>query len=313
VKRTALEPDRDGELRLWADSAASARRFGISIAIVFLAVPLGVAMGTFPYVDALFYRFLSLRQNSRAVPAAILFIVFGLGELSKIALVVIGVFPTIALDAYLRARAVRASGSSRQRPSAPRSSRSRAGRSFPASPYMLDGIRLNLKAVMLLSSPGNRWRRRSVSANRVFVVRRYLAMDSSSLRPLDDGAPLRRRLAPPDCGRTAAAIPVGAEPELDAGLGYIIRLDDVTVSFPCGDGSRKLVPQQHRPARAARRVPDPRWARPAAGKSTLLRLILGCDRPTAGAVRVDGDRSAASVVIAASSSSSTASSPACAC
>src|SRR5512134_2151970 len=58
VRRVALEPDRDGELRLWVDTAASARRFGIAVAIIFLAVPLGVAMGTFPYVEALLHRFL---------------------------------------------------------------------------------------------------------------------------------------------------------------------------------------------------------------------------------------------------------------
>ena len=58
MKRSAFEPDRNGDLRLWIDTFASARRFGIAIGVIFLAIPLGVGMGLFPYVEALFYRFL---------------------------------------------------------------------------------------------------------------------------------------------------------------------------------------------------------------------------------------------------------------
>src|SRR5208337_152887 len=63
----------------------------------------GLYMGTFPVVKALLYRFMVVVDK---VPPLlllpILFIVFDVGEVSKIALIVIGVSAGIALDAYAR-------------------------------------------------------------------------------------------------------------------------------------------------------------------------------------------------------------------
>src|SRR5262245_30239555 len=107
LNRSAFERDRNGDLLLWVDTLASGCRFGVSIGVIFLAIPLGVGMGLFPYVEALFYRFLVFFDKIPALSVLpILFIVFGLDELSKIALIIIGVFPTVALDAHLRAKAI---------------------------------------------------------------------------------------------------------------------------------------------------------------------------------------------------------------
>lgn len=107
VRRAVTEGDRPNEIRLWADTLASARRFGIALAIVFTGVVLGVNMGLLPIIEATFYRFLSFFDKIPAVAVLpILFIVFGTDELSKIALIVIGVFPTVTLDAYLRSKEV---------------------------------------------------------------------------------------------------------------------------------------------------------------------------------------------------------------
>jgi NitT/TauT family transport system permease protein len=179
MKRAAFEPDRNGDLRLWVDTLASARRFGISIAVVLLAIPLGVGMGLFPYVEALFYRFMVFFDKIPALSVLpILFIVFGLDELSKIALIVIGVFPTVALDAHLRAQSI------------PREQIHKA-QTLGASeheiayriimpqvfPKMLDTIRLNLKAAMLLLIAGESLAATVGLGYRIFVVRRYVAMD----------------------------------------------------------------------------------------------------------------------------------------
>ncbi|HSF31623.1 MAG TPA: ABC transporter permease [Candidatus Tectomicrobia bacterium] len=179
MKRSAFEQDRNGELRLWVDTLASARRFGIALGVVFLAIPLGVGMGLFPYVEALFYRFLVFFDKIPALSVLpILFIVFGLGELSKIALIVLGVFPTVALDAHLRAKAI------------PREQIDKA-HTLGASeheiayrivlpqilPRMLDTIRLNLKATMLLLIAGESLAATVGLGYRIFVVRRYVAMD----------------------------------------------------------------------------------------------------------------------------------------
>jgi NitT/TauT family transport system permease protein len=179
VRRTAFEPDRDGELRLWTDTVASARRFGISLAILFLAVPLGVAMGTFPYVEALVHRFLVFFDKIPALSVLpILFIAFGLGELSKIALIVIGVFPTIALDAHLRAKAVPRERVMKAKTLGASEPEIAVRVVFPAVlPYVMDTIRLNLKAVMLLLIAGESLAATVGLGYRIFVVRRYLAMD----------------------------------------------------------------------------------------------------------------------------------------
>jgi NitT/TauT family transport system permease protein len=179
ARRAAFERDRDGELRLWVDTTASSRRFSIALAITFLAIPLGVGMGLFPYVEALFYRFLVFFDKIPALSVLpILFIVFGLGELSKVVLILLGIFPTVALDAYLRAQAV------------PREQIHKA-QTLGASeheiayriilpqifPKMLDTIRLNLKAAMLLLIAGESLAATVGLGYRIFVVRRYVAMD----------------------------------------------------------------------------------------------------------------------------------------
>ena len=71
---------------------------GIGIAAL-LGLVLGVAIGAIPYLRATFGSFLVVL--SMIPPLAILpilFIVFGLGELSKVVLIVIGVAPFITRD-----------------------------------------------------------------------------------------------------------------------------------------------------------------------------------------------------------------------
>jgi len=179
AKRSAFERDRDGELRLWVDTLASARRFAVSVAIVFLAVPLGVLMGTFPYVEALFERFLVFFDKIPALSVLpILFIVFGLDELSKIALIVLGVFPTVALDAYLRAKATPRERIIKAKTLGASELEVAARVVFPSVfPYTLDTIRLNLKSIMLLLIAGESLAATVGLGYRIFVVRRYLAMD----------------------------------------------------------------------------------------------------------------------------------------
>lgn len=179
IQRSAFERDRTGELRLWVDTLASARRFGMALGVIFLAIPLGVGMGLFPYVEVLFHRFLVFFDKLPALSVLpILFIVFGLDELSKIALIVLGVFPTVALDAHLRAKAI------------PQEQIHKA-HTLGASEYemayrivlpqifpkMLDTIRLNLKAAMLLLIAGESLAATVGLGYRIFVVRRYVAMD----------------------------------------------------------------------------------------------------------------------------------------
>jgi NitT/TauT family transport system permease protein len=178
-KGTAFEKDRDGEYRLLVDTIASGRRFLISLAFLFLAVLLGLYMGIFPYMELIFLKFITFFDKIPALAILpILFIIFGFEEVSKISLILIGVFPTIALDTYLRANAV------------PREQVTKAlalgASSFEVAykvvlpqifPEVLNTIRLNFKAMILFLIAGE-----SIAATvglgyRIFLVRRYLAMD----------------------------------------------------------------------------------------------------------------------------------------
>lgn len=106
VKRLAFVADsRTGEYLLWQDSAASLRRLAIGLGISALAgLCLGIAAGTLPLFGAPLSPLLTVL--SMVPPLAILpilFIVFGLGELSKVMLIVIGITPALARDLEQRA------------------------------------------------------------------------------------------------------------------------------------------------------------------------------------------------------------------
>ena len=96
-----LQPSkRSGEYLFWGDTLSSLKRLllGISIAAI-LGFTLGLLTGAIPTLHAPFAPLLTV--ISLVPPMAllpILFIVFGLDELSKVALIVIGVAPFIARD-----------------------------------------------------------------------------------------------------------------------------------------------------------------------------------------------------------------------
>lgn len=179
ARRAAFEHDRNGDLRLWVDTIASTRRFCLALAIVFLAIPLGVGMGLFPYIQALFYRFLVFFDKIPALSVLpILFIVFGLGELSKVVLIILGVFPTVALDAYLRALAIPQEQIQKAHTLGASEHEIAYRIVLPQIfPKMLDSIRLNLKSMMLLLIAGESLAATVGLGYRIFVVRRYVAMD----------------------------------------------------------------------------------------------------------------------------------------
>ncbi len=109
VDRLAFTEDkRSGNYLFWQDSAASLKRLGIGIGIAALAgLCLGIAAGIIPLFGAPLSPLLTVL--SMVPPLAILpilFIVFGLGELSKVMLIVIGITPILARDLEQRAREI---------------------------------------------------------------------------------------------------------------------------------------------------------------------------------------------------------------
>ncbi|AXS41342.1 ABC transporter permease [Breoghania sp. L-A4] len=96
--RMAFSPEkRSGDYLLWADTADSLVRLGLGVAIsALLALCVGIAIGFIPKVRAGLapvVAAISLIPPLAVLP--ILFIVFGLGELAKVALIIIGIMPVM--------------------------------------------------------------------------------------------------------------------------------------------------------------------------------------------------------------------------
>ncbi len=164
---------------LWRDTRATSRRFILSILLLIPAVLLGLHMGLFPYVGAFFLRFVLFFDKIVALSLLpILFIAFGIDELSKIMLIVIGVTPTIILDTFNLTRSVPAE-------QLVKAFTLGAG-DFDVAyrvvlkqimPRVLNSIRLNLKSVMLFLFAGEMIASTDGLAYRIALLRRHMGMD----------------------------------------------------------------------------------------------------------------------------------------
>jgi NitT/TauT family transport system permease protein len=171
---------RFGASMLWKDTKASGSRFLISVALLFPAVLLGLHMAMFPHIGAFFLRFILFFDKIVALSLLpILFIAFGIDELSKIMLIVIGVTPTIILDTFNLSKSV-------PREQIVKGYTLGAG-DFSITyriifkqiwPRVLNSIRLNLKAVMLFLFAGEMIASTDGLAYRIALLRRHMGMDT---------------------------------------------------------------------------------------------------------------------------------------
>ena len=164
---------------LWKDTKATSRRFFYSMVLLIPAVLLGLHMGLFPYVGVFFLRFVLFFDKIVALSLLpILFIAFGIDELSKIMLIVIGVTPTIILDTFNLTRGVP--------PEQIVKAFTLGAGDFDVAyrvvlkqiaPRVLNSIRLNLKAVMLFLFAGEMIASTDGLAYRIALLRRHMGMD----------------------------------------------------------------------------------------------------------------------------------------
>ncbi|MEM8540232.1 MAG: ABC transporter permease [Pseudomonadota bacterium] len=179
--RMAFEPDRrSGDLLLWVDTLASLSRLGIGIAIAtLLAITIGVLIGFIPHIRSALAPYLatfSLIPPITVLP--ILFIIFGLGEASKIALIVVGTAPLmmrstaqsvmdIPRELIIKAETLGASvWQILLRLILPQS-----------MPKLINSIRLALVPGWIFLISAEAIASTSGLGYRIFLVRRYLAMD----------------------------------------------------------------------------------------------------------------------------------------
>lgn len=102
--QVTTHPDRMGQIWLWGDLAATSTRFVASLAIVSTGVLLGLLMGLFPYVNAIFQNFIVALDKLVALSLLpLLMVMLGIEEGFRIGLAVIAVYPTVVLSAYKEA------------------------------------------------------------------------------------------------------------------------------------------------------------------------------------------------------------------
>lgn len=181
VERMAFKEDRrSGRYLMVVDTIASLKRLLIGLSLAALTgLLLGLNMGIFPGMDRGFNPFVTF--FSMIPPLAILpilFISFGVDELAKVMLIFIGTFPLISRDIRLTVRNI------------PREQITKAltlGASqleiayriiLPqVMPRLLIAVRLSLGAAWLFLIASEAIAADEGLGYRVFLVRRYLAMD----------------------------------------------------------------------------------------------------------------------------------------
>ena len=181
VDRLAFTEDkRSGRYLFWDDTRASLTRLGLGLAIAAaLGLTLGVLAGTLPLFGAALSPLLTV--VSMIPPLAILpvlFIVFGLDELSKVMLIVLGITPVIARDLEQRAREIPAEWLIKAQTLGASTWTLILRVVLPQLlPRLLIALRLALGSAWLFLIAAEAIAATEGLGYRIFLVRRYLAMD----------------------------------------------------------------------------------------------------------------------------------------
>lgn len=181
IERIAFTEDkRTGQVILWSDTAASVQRLAWGVGISTLAgLVFGMLNGMLPLARSTLsppIAVLSLIPPMAVLP--ILFVMCGLGELSKVVLIVLGIAPVIMRDMQGRVQDL------------PREQLIKA-QSLGASswqialrvvlpqvlPRLLDALRLSLGAAWLFLISAEAIAAEDGLGYRIFLLRRYMAMD----------------------------------------------------------------------------------------------------------------------------------------
>ncbi len=181
VERMAFQEDRrSGDYLMWQDTTASLERLGLGVGIAaLLALMVGILNGVLPLVRANLAPLVS--ALSMVPPLAILpilFIVFGLGELSKVMLIVIGTAPIMMRDVAQRVRELPSEQLIKIQTLGANSWQVITRMALPqVLPRLIDAVRLSLGPAWLFLIAAEAIASTEGLGYRIFLVRRYLAMD----------------------------------------------------------------------------------------------------------------------------------------
>ncbi|MBN9432380.1 MAG: ABC transporter permease [Bosea sp.] len=181
LQRMAFSIDpRTGDILMLVDTEASLYRLFAALAIsVAIGLILGIAIGLLPYMRAGLGAFVAV--VSMVPPLAllpILFITMGLGEASKIALIVIGVAPVLIRDVALRVGDLPPQQMIKAQTLGASTWQIVLRMVLPQTlPRLIDSLRLQIGPAWLFLIAAEAIASESGLGYRIFLVRRYLAMD----------------------------------------------------------------------------------------------------------------------------------------
>ena len=181
VSYLAFEPNkRTGDYVLWADTAASLQRLGLGVGISALTgLIIGILVGIIPLVRAGIAPVITI--ISLVPPLAILpilFIIFGLGELSKVMLIVLGITPFLIRDVQLRVMALPHEIIIKAQTLGANSWQLILRVVLPqVLPKLIDAVRLSLGSAWLFLIAAEAISATEGLGYRIFLVRRYMSMD----------------------------------------------------------------------------------------------------------------------------------------
>lgn len=181
MQRMAFEPSkRSGEYVFWQDTISSLERLSIGVGIsALIALTIGVVNGVIPFVRANLSPLVT--AISLVPPMAILpvlFIVFGLGELSKIVLIAIGITPFLIRDMQQRALEIPAEQVIKAQTLGANTWQIIVRVVLPqVMPRLIASVRLSLGSAWLFLIAAEAIASTDGLGYRIFLVRRYLSMD----------------------------------------------------------------------------------------------------------------------------------------
>ncbi len=181
VEKVAINKDkRSGRIILWQDTTASLKRLGLGVGIsAVIGFFLGLNMGLLPGIRGISLPFITFISNIPPLAILpILFITFGVDQLGKVMLIILGTFPLITRDIYLETKKIPKNVIVK----ALTLGASQSGVIYRVImpqilPRLIDTVRLVLGAAWLFLIASEAIASQDGLGYRIFLVRRYLSMD----------------------------------------------------------------------------------------------------------------------------------------
>tara|TARA_R110000787_G_scaffold15088_8_gene46451 strand:+ start:4242 stop:5078 length:837 start_codon:yes stop_codon:yes gene_type:complete len=181
MQRLAFEPSkRSGDYLFWNDTLASLKRLGLGVGIsALIGLVIGMIGGLLPYPRASLtplVTIVSLIPPMAILP--ILFIIFGLGELSKVVLIALGITPLLIRDLQSRVLEIPQEILVKAQTLGASTWQIALRVVLPQIlPRLLEAVRLTLGTAWLFLIAAEAIAATEGLGYRIFLVRRYLSMD----------------------------------------------------------------------------------------------------------------------------------------